>query len=130
MSTGRFYAGFFLLAIGALLFSCATPKPVLYNSEGGPLSITEYEKLALTEYENDRFENAIEVYQEIVAHYPDNNKALAWANYEIGYCYWRLEEYENAGVYFRKVLNEFQEPAAGTLAGQMLEKIEEEQEKK
>jgi TolA-binding protein len=130
MNTGRLYPGFLLSAFVVILFSCATPKPVLYNAEGGALSITEYEKLALDEYENGRFENAIEVYQAIITHYPDSTKALSWANYEIGYCYWRLEKYENAGMYFRKVLNEFQEPAVKTLAAKMLEKIEEKQEKK
>ena len=119
-----------ILPFLALFFwSCATPKPVLYN-EGKPLLITEYEKLALEEYENDRYENAIDVYRAIIENYPDNPKALAWAHYEIGYCYWQLEDYENAEVNFRKVLNEFQEPAAKTLAGQMLEKIEAEREKK
>ncbi|MBN2325413.1 MAG: tetratricopeptide repeat protein [Spirochaetes bacterium] len=130
MNTGRLYTGLILPALVILVFSCATPKPVLYDKEGQPLSITEYEKIALSEYENDRFENAIEVYKAIVSHYPDSTRALAWANYEIGYCYWRLKDYENAGVYFRKVMNEFQEPAVKILAGQMLEKIEEEQEKK
>jgi tetratricopeptide (TPR) repeat protein len=109
--------------------SCATPKPVLYR-EGKPLTITDYEKLAQNEYDNDRYENAIGVYQAIIENYPDNPKALVWAYYEVGYCYWMLEEYERAELYFRKVLNEFQEPAAKTLAGQMLEKIESEREKK
>jgi hypothetical protein len=58
MNTGRLYPGFLLSAFVVILFSCATPKPVLYNAEGGALSITEYEKLALDEYENGRFENS------------------------------------------------------------------------
>lgn len=119
----------FLVLFCVVLWSCATPKPVLYT-EGKPLLITEYEKLALEEYDNDRYENAIDVYSAIIENYPNNPKALAWAYYEIGYCYWLLKDYESAEVNFRKVLNEFQEPAAKTLAGQMLEKIEAESTKK
>jgi tetratricopeptide (TPR) repeat protein len=118
-----------LLILVLSFFSCATPKPVLYK-EGRPLSITEYEKIAQREYDNDLFENAIMVYQAIIDNYPTNPKALAWAYYEIAYCYWMLKEYESAELNFRKVLNEFQEPAANTLAGQMLERIESEREKK
>jgi len=119
----------FLVLFSLALLSCATPKPVLYT-EGRPLSITDYEKLALEEYDNERYENAIEVYSAIIENHPDNPKALVWAYYEIGYCYWQLKDYESAEVNFRKVLNEFQEPAAKTLAGQMLEKIEAESTKK
>jgi len=39
-----------------------------------------------------------------------------------------LEDYDNAEVNFRKVLNEFQEPAAKKLAGQIIAKIEQEKE--
>jgi tetratricopeptide (TPR) repeat protein len=119
----------FLVLFSLVLLSCATPKPVLYT-EGRPLSITDYEKLALEEYDNERYENAIEVYSTIIENYPDNPKALVWAYYEIGYCYWRLKDYESAEFNFRKVLNEFQEPAAKILAGQMLGKIEAESTKK
>ena len=119
-----------LLQILSLSFlSCATPKPVLYN-DGKPLTITEYEKLAQAEYDEDRYENAIEVYRAIVENYPENQKALAWAYYEIGFCYFVLKDYDNAEVNFRKILNEFQEPAAKKLAGQTIVKIEQEKEKK
>jgi TolA-binding protein len=121
---------FMLIAVVALSFSsCATPKPALYDQAGVPFYITEYEKIALKEYEEQRYDNAIEAYEAIIEHYPENSKALAWANYEIGYCFWMLKDYESAELRFRKVLNEFQEPAAKTLAGEMLEKIEKERAK-
>ena len=47
------------------------------------------------------------------------------ATYEIGYCYYRLKEYDRAEVYFRTVLNEYQDPAARSLAQQMLDTIAE-----
>ena len=127
------FAGLVLLMIIHILLltflSCATPKPVLYN-DGKPLTITDYEKLAQAEYDEERYENAIEVYSAIIEHYPENQKALAWAYYEIGFCYFVLEDYDNAEVNFRKVLNEFQEPAAKKLAGQLIAKIEQEKEEK
>ncbi|UCB47071.1 MAG: tetratricopeptide repeat protein [Spirochaetota bacterium] len=115
--------------LSLVLLSCATPKPVLYN-DGKPLTITDYEKLAQAEYDEDRYENAIEVYRSIIENYPDNQKALAWAYYEIGFCYFVLKDYDNAMVNFRKVLNEFQEPAAKKLAGQIIAEIEQEKEEK
>jgi tetratricopeptide (TPR) repeat protein len=119
-----------LIPILPLTFlSCATPKPTLYK-DGKPLTITDYEKLAQAEYDEDRYENAIEVYRTIIENYPENRKALAWAYYEIGFCYFVLEDYGNAEVNFRKVINEFQEPAAKKLAGQRIAEIEQEKEEK
>lgn len=121
---------YFLLPIISLaMLSCATPKPVLYN-DGKPLTITDYEKLAQTEYDQGRYENAIEVYRAIIKNYSENQKALAWAYYEIGFCYYVLKEYDNAEVNLRKVLNEFQEPAAKKLSGEIMAKIEQEKKKK
>jgi tetratricopeptide (TPR) repeat protein len=121
---------FFLFPIFSLtLLSCATPKPVLYN-DGKPLSITDYEKLAQAEYDEGRYENAIDVYSAIIKNYPENQKALAWAYYEIGFCYFVLKEYDNAEVNFRKVINEFQEPAAKKLSAEIMAKIEQEKKEK
>lgn len=118
-----FFLLFAVLLAGVL--SCATAPPALYDAGGEPLSITDYEKLAQKEYENGRYENAVLVYQAIIDHYPRNQDAVAWAHYEIGYCYYMREEYDRAEQYFRTVLNRFQEPAARTLATQMLERIRE-----
>jgi TolA-binding protein len=121
---------FFLFPIFSLtLLSCATPKPVLYN-DGKPLSITDYEKIAQAEYDKGRYENAIDAYNAIIKNYPENQKALAWAYYEIGFCYFVLKEYDNAEVNFRKVINEFQEPAAKKLSAEIMAKIEQEKKEK
>jgi len=109
--------------------SCATKKPVLYNNNK-PLTYYEYDKLAQREFDAGRYENAIEVYQAIIDNYSDNNAYLVWAYYEIGFCYKKLKDYVNAELYFRKVINEFQEPAATKLAQDMLVKILEKKEKK
>ena len=112
----------------AMLFfalSCASRMPALYDDNGDPLTIIEYEKIAQKEYENEHYGNAIIAYEAILKNYPDNPKASAWANYEIGYCYFDQKEYDTAEIYFRKVSNEFQDPAAKKLAQDMLQKIKE-----
>jgi len=118
----RFLFSFTFLIL--ILNSCASRMPALYR-DGQPLSIVEYEKIAQKEYENGHYQNSIKVYQALIQNYPEHESSVAWALYEIGYCYYFLEKYEEAGKYFRKVINEYQEPAAEKLANMMLDKIAE-----
>jgi TolA-binding protein len=104
--------------------------PALYSDTGEALTISEYEIIAQKEYDNERYDNAITAYEAILEHYPDNLRASAWANYEIAYSYFVQKEYDTAEIYFRKVLNEFQDPASKKLAQDMLKKIVEEKDKK
>ncbi len=120
----------FLLVLGCFMISCATRMPALYSDTGEPLTINVYEKIAQEEYDNERYDNAITAYEAILKHYPDNLRASAWANYEIGYSYFVQKEYDTAEIYFRKVLNEYQDPASKKLAQDMLNKIVEEKDKK
>jgi len=115
---------FIMILLLFTLTSCATKKPVLYN-DGEPLSIIEYEKIAQREFENDHYQNAIDAYKAIIENYPDNISAVTWANYEIGFCYYVQNKYNEAEIYFRKVINAFQEPTAKKLAQEMIEKIGE-----
>jgi len=126
---GKRTVALFLLFFTMILASCATRQLVLYN-DGNPLSITEYEKIAQSERDNNRYDNAIEAYNAIITHYPDNSKAAVWANYEIGFCYYVQKEYSEAEKYFRIVINEFQDPAAKKLAEDMIAKIFETKKKK
>ena len=109
--------------------SCATKPPILYKN-GKPLSIVDYQKIAQKEYEEGSYNNAILAYQAIIDNYPSNIKAVTWANYEIGYCYYMEKNYDKAEAYFRKVINEFTDPAAKKLSGEMLNKISEQKKKK
>ena len=90
----------------------------------------EYQKIAQKEYENENYDNAILAYQAIIDNYPSNTKAITWANYEIGYCYYMKKNYEKAESYFRKVINDFNDPAAKKLSNEMLEKISEKKKDK
>lgn len=118
-----------IVTISYTFLSCATKMPALYK-DGKPLTITEYDKIAQKEFDNDRFENAIAAYEALIINYPDKLRASVWAHYEIGFCYYVQEEYDKAEIYFRKVTNEFQEPAADKLARDMLAKIVEAKNKK
>ena len=120
-----FYVFVVILLLSSIItLSCATKSPVLYK-DGAPLSISEYEKIAQSEFDNKRYNNAIEVYEAIITNFPDYSKAVAWAHYEVGFCYYVQEKYDEAEKYFRIVINEFQEPAANKLAQDMLAKIVE-----
>jgi len=116
------YISLFGVIILLLVTSCASKPPVLYR-DGQPLSITDYEKIAQKEFDEQHYKYAISAYKAIIDNYSDNKNALAWAYYEIGYCYYTMKEYDTAEQYFRKVINEYQEPAAKKLAQEMLDKI-------
>lgn len=111
------------------MVNCATKTPVLYKNSK-PLSIIDYQKIAQKEYESENYSNAILAYKAIIDNYPSNMKSVAWANYEIGYCYYMGKNYVKAEAYFRKVINEYNEPSAKKLSKEMLDKISEEKKKK
>ena len=109
--------------------ACATKAPVLYKN-GKSLSIIDYQKIAQKEYEDGNYDNAILAYNAIIDNYTSNIKAVTWANYEIGYCYYMKKDYDKSEAYFRRVINEYSEPAAKKLSNEMLDKISEEKKKK
>ena len=121
-----FLFGLFIFFSGA----CASRRLALYREDGSPLSIVEYEKLAQKERDANRFENAIKAYEAIVEHYGDNVGAVLWATYEIGFCYYRLERYADAEVYFKKIVDESQDPTAKKLSKDMLARIVDKTSKK
>jgi tetratricopeptide (TPR) repeat protein len=110
--------------------ACASRKIALYGKDGAPLSIVEYEKLAQSERDANRYENAIKAYGAVLQHYPENTSAVLWATYETGFCYFKLEKYVEAEEFFRRVVDEFQDPAATKLSEDMLSRIVEKTTKK
>ena len=120
---------FFVLAL-SLLDACASRRFALYRGDGSPLSILEYEKLAQKERDVNRYENAIKAYEAIMRYYGENTNAVLWATYETGFCYYKLERYADAEGYFRKIVDEFQDPAAKKLSQDMLTRIVDKTSKK
>ena len=119
----------FLFFLTMAVLSCASKMPALYREDGGPLLLTDYEKIAQREFDERRYDNAIAAYTAIITSYPDNAKALVWAHYEIGFCYFVKEDYDEAEFYFRIVINEYQDPSATLLAEKMIGKISDERER-
>jgi outer membrane protein assembly factor BamD (BamD/ComL family) len=127
----RWIPGAFVLVLLLLTtFSCAGKMPVLYQEDGTALRITDYEKIAQKEFDERRYDNAIIAYTAIISNYPENTTASAWSHYEIGYCYYLKKDLDQAEFYFRKVSNDYQDPAAIFLADMMIGKIIEERELK
>jgi tetratricopeptide (TPR) repeat protein len=76
---------------------------VLQKIEGMALTedLMQELKTGNTLYEEEKYEEAIEVYQKIVGEFPD-----AYILYKnIGNCYFRMEDYERAEEYYLKVLD-------------------------
>ena len=129
----RNFMTYFVFYICIILFvlniqSCASKPPVLYQA-GKPLAIIEYEKIAQNEFDKKKYKNAIAAYDAIIKNYADNTRALVWAHYEIGFCYYVQKKYEMAEKYFRLVINDFQEPAARKLAQDRIASIVEAKKK-
>jgi len=81
---------------------------------------------ALGYFNSTDYRTAIEVYALILAKEKPEKKYAAWARYEIGYCYYYLEDFAQAKIEFERVLKDYpQEEFAGQrkLATLLLEKI-------
>lgn len=110
-----------------LLFSCGVSRKELtkrLNVAGTPYEYTEVAQ----EYANRRdFNKAIQVYNIFIETYiPQKSiydKELAWAHYEIGFCYFQKYDFNNASSHFKIVIEEYLANAPRTLARQRLEEI-------
>ena len=114
-----------ILALG-LLGSCASPLKHLNTAEVKTPS--DLDKIAQTYYEYRQYANAIRVYKKLLDNYSKRidryEKQLAWATYEIGFCYLITNQYTKALEYFKKVLTDYSTLAARTLAKQRIEEIQ------
>ena len=77
----------------------------------------------IDQYVYGEYRQAIKTFEEILEKFPDAEKERAWAQYEIGFCYFHLLDYDKAVEAFRKVLDEYTLRAPRVLAGRMIEKI-------
>jgi TolA-binding protein len=74
-------------------------------------------------YVRGEYKEAIKVFQEVLAKFPNAEKERAWAQYEIGFCYFHRNDFSKAEESFKKVLDEFSLRAPRILAARMLIKI-------
>lgn len=97
---------YFFVILVFLLSSCASAVKISVEEEKYPKIIAEK---AYTEFGNKNYKNAIAYYQYIIDNFDRDNyaKDVAWAYYEIGFCYYYQNKYEEALKYFDIVINSF-----------------------
>ena len=86
--------------------SCASVLKITPEEERYPQIIAEK---AYTEFNNKKYKKARDYYQYIIDNFDRENysKEVAWAYYEIGFCYYYQKKYKEALNYFNAVMNDF-----------------------
>ncbi len=74
-------------------------------------------------YVRGEYKDAIKVFREILVKFPNKEKEKAWAQYEIGFCFFHLSKLDKAVIAFRKVLDEYSVRGPRILAARMIIKI-------
>ena len=114
---------FFFIILGSILItSCASTISVTDEEKRYPKIIAEK---AYTEFNEKRYNNAIAYYQYILDNYDRNifPKDVAWAYYEIGFCYYYQSKYKEALSYFDIVMKEFTVLPPKVLAQRVIDDI-------
>ena len=114
----------YFLLLFLIQVSCASLKDVTVQENIAPQIISE---MAYEEFNNKDYKKAIKYYQVIIDRFDRTNyaKEVAWAYYEIGFCYYYMTKYEDAILYFDIVLNEFSVLPPRILAIKVLDDIYE-----
>lgn len=126
----------FTVFIGVVLFtalillaltSCTLERPPIRPSKN--LNKDEpvyYDFLARKYYNREEYDKAIFQYERLLETFSNQSqwqKDLAWAEYEIGYTYYRMGENELAVERFNRVLSNYDIIAPRILAQKMIDKI-------
>lgn len=120
---------YLLLIVLFFTFSCTlergTIKPKKNLVKGTPIY---YDFIARKYYNSKEYEKAIFQYKKIINAFSDQkgkyDKELAWAEYEIGFCYMKLKDPKNASLHFKQVLENYNENPARILSKIKLKEIE------
>lgn len=81
--------------------------------------------LAESHYVTQAFDRALASFEVVVSGYPDSRK-VPDALLKVGYCNYELEQWDAARAALRRVQREFPETTAARLAGQRLQRMDEE----
>ena len=113
-----------LLLIFLFVISSCASVSVDVEEALAPQVISE---LAYNEFNKKAYKKAIAYYQVIIDRFDRNlyPKEVAWAYYEIGFCYYYQGKYKEAIPYFDIVLKEFAILPARILSSNILETIYE-----
>ena len=122
---------FLTLLLANFVNSCSSYVRHLDSSKAKTL--TDLEEIAQEYYKFKKYNDAIRVYSEIIEKYSDKfdryENQLAWANYEIGFCYLVTKRYNQALDYFKIVLTGYSTLAPRLLAKQRIEEIQRKMKK-
>ena len=108
--------------------SCASVLKISPEEERYPQIIAEK---AYTEFNNKKYKRARSYYQYIIDNFDRENysKEVAWAYYEIGFCYYYQRKYKDALNYFNIVMNDFAILPPKMLAQKVMQDIYEKKPK-
>lgn len=108
--------------------SCASVLKISPEEERYPQIIAEK---AYTEFNNKKYKRARNYYQYIIDNFDRENysKEVAWAYYEIGFCYYYQRKYKDALNYFNIVMNDFAVLPPKMLAQKVMQDIYEKKPK-
>jgi len=92
----------FNLTILLGFLSCSRDKPVLKKdlSECTARDLLEYGRAL---FNGEYYKDAIKEYKKVIALFPDNKQECSWAQYELAYSFYYMEDYEEALAEFKKV---------------------------
>lgn len=118
----------FLSVFVFYLISCASVLKISPEEERYPQIIAEK---AYTEFNNKKYKKARSYYQYIIDNFDRENysKEVAWAYYEIGFCYYYQRKYKDALNYFNIVMNDFAVLPPKMLAQKVMQDIYEKKPK-
>ena len=110
-----------------LLSACGSKEKVLAMEKAK--TPAELEELAQEFYSLKDYPRAIAVYQKLIRDYGPRKdrygKKLAWAHYEIGFCYMVQNKLDEAEKFYQLVISDFPEVLAPRiLAEQRIEELE------
>ncbi len=110
---------FFIIFLGILFAGCVKNYKI-YRNLHTPKGM--YDK-GIDHYVKGDYQDAIKTFKDLKAKFPNAEKYRAWADYEIGFCYFHLGELDKSLKAFRVVLDEHSVRAPRILAARMIIKI-------
>jgi tetratricopeptide (TPR) repeat protein len=106
---------------------CSNKKNKFIIDETTCKNPTDYVEVAQKYYERKDYKKSIVVYKALISKYQAQKdiyeKSLAWAYYEVGFCYHLLHKKKDALDYFKIVIKDFSIIGPKTLAEQRVLEI-------
>ncbi|MEK6796047.1 MAG: tetratricopeptide repeat protein [Spirochaetota bacterium] len=111
-----------IVLLALAVSACVAPGKAVIDKNDTPLTLSEK---ALDYFNNKEYGVAIGYYQAIIDNFKKDQfeKEIAWAYYEIGFCYYTMGDNEKALKYLSIVLNDSSVQAPRVLAEKIKQKI-------